>query len=217
LRMCDSLVEPRGRREAEAIGSIASSLGISIVFVEARGVDRAREYARLMRREGVEAYTRITLEADSWSDVVGYVGKAASLYDIVAVRPRGAEAARLAARDPRVAIVHLTPRMARYMDRSQSLMLREGSSYAEVKLKPLLRGGDPRRALRGFMIIARRAAVYEAPLVVGSGARDSWELWAPASMAALLVSVGVPTTLAKLTVSGNCDRIVELYAQRQQA
>jgi ribonuclease P/MRP protein subunit RPP1 len=130
------------------------------------------------------------------------VRRLALQYDIVAVKPKTAEAARLAARDPRVSLVQLPPGMARYMDKSQVAMLREGGGAIELKLLPVLYSGDPRTTLRGLMIIARRAAAYEAPLVATSGARSVWEILSPMHIRGLLVSFGLPESIAKLAVSG---------------
>lgn len=205
MKACDLQVSPREPGEAAALAETALEMGIRLVAVEAEPLEKAKALAKTIEQHGVEAYTRFTVEAKNWVEAVKQVAKIhASGYDIVAVRPRSAEAARLAARDPRVSVIQLPPGMARYMDKSQALMLREGGAVVEVRLLPLLRGGDPRLALRGIMVITRRAAAYGAAFVVSSGARSRWELWSPASSRALLEAFGVPPNLSLLAVSGYC-------------
>ena len=211
MKPCDSLVSPRDVEEAERLASLYARIGVGMVLVEAPEPRLARDLARVFQGHGIEAYTRTTIEVKEWGRGVAEVRRAAQAYDIVVVRPRSAEVARLAARDPGVAFIQLPPGMARYMDRSQALMLREGRAAAEIRLSTLLRPGDPRRGLRGLMVIARRAAAYEAPLVVGSGARLAWEAWPPQSVVGLLVSFGVPEPLARLYVYKNCRSLVRLY------
>ena len=200
---CDLCIEPRGPEEARALARLLARLGYRLVAVEAEPLDRARALAEEVSREGLRALTRVTVEARDWAEAVKRLRRLQG-YDLVAVRPRTAEAARLAARDPRVALVQLSPGMARYMDKSQALMLREGGAAAEIRLRPLLYGGDPRQALRGFMVIARRAAAYEAPLVVSSCARSPWEAWPPATVAGLLASMGIPPGHTRLMLGGYC-------------
>ena len=211
MKPCDSLVAPRDAGEAERLADLYARIGVGMVLVEAPEPRLARGLAKVFESSGVEAYTRRTVEVREWGKGVAEVRKAAQAYDIVAVRPRSAEVARLAARDPGVALIQLPPGMARYMDRSQALMLREGRAAVEIRLSTLLRPGDPRRGLRGLMVIARRAAAYEAPLVVGSGARVAWEAWPPQSAVGLLVAFGVPEPLARLYVYKNCKSLVHLY------
>lgn len=206
MRLCDLQVAPRSREEMEAIAGLAARMGLRVIGVEAPEPEAARALAGVARRHGLEAYTRITIEARDWGEAQRLIASLHQRYDIVAVRPRTAEAARLAARDPRVALVQLPPGMARYMDKSQALMLREGGSVVEIRLLPLLRGGDPRAALRGVMIIARRAAAYGAAFTVSSGARTRWELWPPASARALLEALGVPAPLAKAALTAYCGQ-----------
>ncbi len=205
MKACDLQLSPRSIEEAEAIAELAAAMGLRVVAFESEELEKARAYVEAAKRHGLEAYTRRTIEARSWVEAAKEVARVAARgFDIVAVRPRTAEAARLAARDPRVAIVQLPPGMARYMDRSQALMLREGGTVAEVRLLPLLRPGDPRTALRGIMVIVRRAAAYGAAFTVSSGARTRWELWSPASTRALLESFGVPPQLALLSLTSYC-------------
>jgi ribonuclease P/MRP protein subunit RPP1 len=204
LRACDSLVAPKSKKNAEDIARLYSSIDVGLVFVEAKDYDRLKEYIQIFKEYGIEALSRITIEVHDWLTAIGNVRAYSQKYDIVAVKPKTAEAARLAARDPRVTVVQLPPSMARYMDRSQALMLREGSAVIEVKLLPLLYHDDPRRTLRGIMIITRRAVAYEAPLVVGSGAREVWEVWHPRQVIALLSSFGLPVSVCKSIVLGNC-------------
>jgi len=205
MKSCDLQLEPRSIEEAEAMAMLLAAMGVGVAAFEAEEVDRARAYAEAAKRHGIEAYTRRTIEAKSWADALKEIARAeARGYDIVAVRPRSAEAARLAARDPRVAIVQLPPGMARYMDRSQALMLREGDTVVEVRLLPLLRPGDPRAALRGAIVITRRAAAYGAAFILSSGARTRWELWSPASARGLLEAFGVPPHISLLALTGYC-------------
>ena len=211
MKPCDSLVAPRSPEDAARLADLYARMGVGMVLVEASDPGLARRLVKVFQDRGVDAYARITVEVKEWGKGVTEVRRAAQAYDIVAVRPRSAEAARLAARDPGVALIQLPPGMARYMDRSQALMLREGRAAVEIKLQPLLHPGDPRRSLRGLMVIARRAAAYEAPLVVGSGARLAWEAWPPQSVVGLLVSFGVPEPLARLYVYKNCRSVVRLY------
>ena len=209
MRPCDLGIVACSRRAAEHMAELLMRLGYRVAAVECPDPDGAREAAEALRQAGLEAYTRLTVEAERWQDAARRIVAAAQRYDLVAVKPRTAEAARLAARDPRVALVLLTPGMARYMDKSQALMLREGGSVVEVRLLPLLRRGDPRAALRGTMIIARRAAAYDAALTVTSGARNRWQLWPPASARALLEAFGVPPQYALLALTAYCRKALD--------
>ena len=200
-RYCDLNVEPRSLRDAEVMADRMAAMGFRCVAVEASDPEKARLFASKFAERGLEAYTRVTVEVKEWGKAVELVRRLAERYNLVAVKPRSAEAARLAARDPRVALVQLSPGMARFMDRSQVTMLREGGGAIEVKLLPILYTADPRSTLRGLMIVARRAAAYDAPLVASSGARSVWELMAPMHLRAILVSFGLPENIAKLAVS----------------
>jgi len=201
---CDLCVAPRGRAEAEELARLYRLMGVRWVAVEAGDPAAARGLAEVFRAYGVEAVTRVTLEASEWGDAVKRLKRLAEEYDVVVVRPRSAEAARLAARDPRVAAVQLPPGMARYMDKSQAALLRESGAVVELRLRVLLGGGDPRLGLRGVMVAARRAAAYEAAFAVSSCARSRWEAWPPMTVVGLLVSFGVPPPVARLSVSGYC-------------
>ncbi len=209
MKPCDLGLVACGRRAGEQLAQMLLRLGYRVAAVECSDPRGAAEAARALREAGLEAYTRATVEAERWQDVVRQVARLSLSYDLMAVKPRSAEAARLAARDPRVSLVTLTPSMARYMDKSQALMLREGGSVVELRLLPLLRGGDPRAALRGIMIIARRASAYDAAFTVTSGARSPWQLWPPASARALLEAFGVPPQLALLALTAYCRKALD--------
>ncbi|HIQ23551.1 MAG TPA: hypothetical protein EYH50_00700 [Pyrodictium delaneyi] len=213
MKSVDLALEPRSLRDAMEMASLAKMMGYRLVAIENSDPQRAREYARVFTEEGIEALTRITIEADSWGMTVNILKRIALNFDLVAVKPKSVEAVRLAARDPRVGLVVLSPGMARYMDKSQAAMLREGGAAVELRFLPLLHGGDPRAGLRGTMIIARRAAAYEAPLVVTSGARTRWEMWHPRTMHAMLVAFGLPENIAKLAITGYPAAIVNTKAR----
>ncbi|BES82469.1 RNase P subunit p30 family protein [Pyrodictium abyssi] len=213
MKFIDLALEPRSLRDAMEMASLAKIMGYRLVAVENSDPQRAREYARVFTEEGIEALTRVTIEAESWGKTVNILKRVALSFDLVAVKPKSAEAARLAARDPRVGLIVLPPGMARYMDKSQTAMLREGGAAVEIRFLPLLYGGDPRSSLRGTMIIARRAAAYEAPLVVTSGARTRWEMWHPRTVQAMLVAFGLPETIAKLAITGYPAAIVNTKAR----
>ncbi|ABM80415.1 RNase P subunit p30 family protein [Hyperthermus butylicus] len=217
MRACDLNVAPTSVNEARRMAKLLKGMGVGCVAVEHGDPSVARQLVNVFEEEGVEAYTRVTLEISDWQRGIELVRRASRLYNIVVVKPKTAEAARLAARDPRVALLQLTPGMARYMDKSQAQMLREGGAAVEIRLLPLLYGGDPRSALRGLMIIARRAAAYEAVFVATSGARSAWELWHPAIVRGLLVSIGLPENIAKLAVTGYPRSIVRLKALKSLA
>ena len=201
---CELCIAPRGVEEARGLARLLRSLGFRWVAVDASTPERARALAEVVRGEGVEAYSRVTVEASDWSQAARMVKRLYEEVDLVAVRPRSAEAARHAARDRRVAVVQLSPGMARYMDKSEAMLLRESGSVVEVRLSTLLGGGDPRLGLRGVMVIARRAAAYEAAFAASSCARSVWEAWPPMSVVGLLASFGVPVPAARLAVTGYC-------------
>jgi ribonuclease P/MRP protein subunit RPP1 len=198
---CDLNVEPKDEKEASSIAEKLASVGVRCVAVEASNPENARRLAEVFRKSGLEAYTRYTVEAKDWGAALNLVRRLVEQYDIVAVKPKSAEVARMAARDPRVSLVQLSPGMARFMDRSQVLMLREGGGAIELKLLPILYTADPRSTLRGLMIIARRAVAYGAPLAVTSGARSIWEIITPMQMRAILISFGLPENIAKLAIT----------------
>lgn len=200
----DLCVSPRSRGEAAEMARLLRLLRVRGVAVE-RGVG-VEEF----RRAGLEAYTRVTIRAGSGSEVAVKVREARRLYDIVAVKPSTAEAARMAARDPRVDLVVLPPAMARYMDKSQARLLELGGGCIEVWLSHLLSGGDPRRTLRGILIIARRAAANDACLVVSSNAKTRWGLWSPYSAMALLECMGLPHTAALSALTVNPAMVVRM-------
>lgn len=212
MKICDLHVAPRSLEDAHGIASLLAGMGVRCVAIDNPNPREARAYTKPFIEAGLEAYTRVTIEADSWGKALKALRRISPHYDLVAVKPKSAEVARHAAKDPRVALVQLPPGMARYMDRSQARLLREGGAGVEVSLLPLLHSDDPRRSLRGIMIIARRAAAYEAMLVITSGARSKWELWSPAAIRALLVSFGVPENIASLSVTGYPSSI--LYSKR---
>ncbi|KSW11428.1 hypothetical protein CF15_00790 [Pyrodictium occultum] len=217
MKYIDLCLRPRSSKDAAEMASMAGVMGYRVVAVEAGDPEHAREYARIFREEGIEALTRATVEAESWSKAVGLVRRLAQSFDLVAVKPRTAEAARLAARHPRIALVVLPPGMARYMDKSQAHLLREGGAAVEIQLHLLLHGGDPRGGLRGSMIIARRAAAYEAPFTVTSCARTRWEMWHPRVVQALLAAFGLPELVARLAVTGYPAAVVNAKARRLDA
>lgn len=204
MKACDSLVAPKSTGDAESIARLYSSIGVGIVFVEARDHSLAREYTRIFRDYGIEAFSRITIEVYDWRKSVHSIREYSREYDIVSVKPKTVEAARLATRDPDTRIIQFPLAMARYMDKSQALLMREGSAVAEVKLSPLLYSSDPRRSLRRIMVLVRRAAAYEIPLVLGSGATSVWKIWHPWHVVALLYSFGLPLNTCKSIVFGNC-------------
>jgi len=202
LRICDLHIAPRSLRDAYEVADLAHRMGYRCVAVDNPDPQEAKEYAKPFIEAGIEAYTRVTIESDNWGKALKMIRRASPRYDLVVVKPKSAEVARHAARDPRVALIQLPPGMARYMDKSQARLLREGGAGVEIVLLPLLYGDDPRRSLRGVMIISRRAAAYESMIIVTSGARSRWELWSPAAARALLVSFGVPENIALLALSG---------------
>jgi len=212
LKICDLHVAPRSLEDAQGIASLLASMGVRCVAIDNPNPREARAYTKPFTEAGLEAYTRVTIEADSWGKALKALRRISPHYDLVVVRPKSAEVARHAAKDPRVALVQLPPGMARYMDKSQARLLREGGAGIEVSLLPLLYSDDPRRSLRGIMIIVRRAAAYEAMLVITSGARSKWELWSPAAIRALLVSFGVPENIVSLSLTGYPSSI--LYSKR---
>ena len=208
MKICDLHIAPRSLRDAYDMARLMARMRVKCVAVDNSDPSKAREYARVFEEAGLETYTRTTIEADNWGKALRGIRRASLHYDLVVVKPKSAEVARHAARDPRVALIQLPPGMARYMDKSQAHLLREGGTGVEVSMLPLLYGDDPRRSLRGIMIISRRAAAYEAIIVATSGARSKWELWHPASIRALLVSFGLPENTAKLALTGYPESIV---------
>ncbi len=189
-------LRPKSIREAEAMADYAALMGIRYVGVEAR----ERSLLKPFIDHGVEAFTRITIEASSAREAVEAVRKVRGLYDIVAVKPKGVEAARFAARDGRVDVVTLTPGMARYMDRSEARLIQLGGGVIEIPLNQVLERGA--RGLRAAAIIARRASAYDTPFTISTCATSVYEMWHPRSLQGLLVSLGVPENHALLAVSG---------------
>ncbi len=193
----------------EAMARMLSEWGIKLVGVEASSPNvEVRKTLEVFKSYGIEALTRITIEASSRRELLQAIRAARRRFDILAVKPRTGETARLAARDGRVDLVVLEPGMARYMDRSEALLLRQGGGMIEIQLASVM-SLSPRR-LRGFMIIARRAAVYEAPFTVSSCATSLWELWHPQAVRSLLVSVGVPEHIAKLALTVYPRRLLKV-------
>ncbi len=201
----DLCVSPRSSGEAREMARLLKAMGFRGVAVEGGGA--CMEEFRL---EGLEAYSRVTIRASTGAEVAAKARQARARFDIVAVKPASAEAARTAARDPRVDLVVLPPSMARYMDRSEARLLEQGGGCIELRLSYVLSGGDPRRRLRGLMIIARRAAACDACLVVTSNARDRWGLWSPYTAAALLTSMGIPWMHAVSSLTVNPASILRL-------
>ena len=209
MKTYDLCVAPRSERDLVEMASVLSELGYKGVALD---VSFSRvEYGRaktIFAKEGLELLSRVTFEAVSGKEVVEKARKFRLSYDIVAVRPLSAEAARVAARDPRVSLILLPPNMARYMDRSQARMLAMGGGCIEVCFRHILEGGDPRKRLRGIIIVVRRAIAFETCLVVTSCARTVWELWPTASLRGFLVSFGLSEHQAKLIVHTNPRLVV---------
>ena len=192
----DFCLRPRSVKDAEKMAELIPRLGISVV-----GVEGDKGMLKPFIDRGIETYHRITIKASNAGEAVRMLREARGRYDIVALYPANVETARLAARDERVDIVHLVPAMAKYMDRSEALLLRMGGGVIEVGLSRLVRL-EPRQ-LRGFMIIVRRASAYEAPFIASSCATTVWDLWHPRLIQSILVFTGVPENLAKLSVRGS--------------
>ncbi len=190
----DLCVRPRNPAEAEAMARRMASMGYGAV-----GVEGEAQLVKPFIEAGLVAVTRVTVEAETGAEALRLVRRIRGSYSIVALRPRGVEAARLAARDGRVDVVVLPPGMARYMDRSEARLLRLGGGVVEVHLRSVLEKDG--RGLRGLMIIARRAVAYDTPFTVSSCATSAWELWHPYSVRGLLVSLGVPENHARLAVT----------------
>jgi len=209
LKTYDLCIVPRSERDLMEIASVLGDLGYEGAALD---VSLSRvEYGRartIFAREGLELLSRITFEATSGKEIVEKARKLRLSYDIVAVRPLSAEAARIAARDPRISLILLPPNMARYMDRSQARMLAVGGGCIEVCFCHVLEGGDPRKKLRGIIIVVRRAIAFEACLVITSCARTIWELWPTASLRGFLVSFGLSEQQAKLIVHANPKLVV---------
>ncbi len=155
------------------------------------------EAKRVARENGVEILSRVTCNATTRREVLECIHRWARSVDLIAVRPLAAEAARVAARDSRVKIVSMDPSMARYMDRSQATLLRQGGGVIELVMDSFIKGSRlSARRLRSFMIIARRAAAFKVNLIVSSGAKTRWDLWHPRVVAGLLIAMGLPETIA---------------------
>jgi len=209
LKTYDLCIAPRSERDLVEIASMLNDLGYegAALDISLSRVDYRRAKT-IFAREGLDLLSRATFEASSGKEVVEKARKLKLFYDIVAVKPLSAEAARIAARDPRISLILLPPNMARYMDRSQARMLAMGGGCIEVCFRHILEKGDPRKKLRGIIVVVRRAIAFEACLITTSCARTVWELWPTASLRGFLVSFGLSEQQAKVIVQANPKLVV---------
>ena len=200
----DLCLRPRSVEELEEMIGFAATLGYRAVAVEIpqEQVFSPGTVRRIGEKYGLEVYTRITLRPETKRELLAGLSRAEKRYDVIAVRTRSPEVIRHAARDGRVNLVSLASYQARYMDRSEADLLRQGGGGVEVWFSELLgavENNDYRR-IRGFEAIIRRAVGYSARIVVPSCAKNKWGLRSPSILVAVLVSTGIPLTLAKTIV-----------------
>jgi ribonuclease P/MRP protein subunit RPP1 len=200
--LADLHINPRDKSDAEAMARTAHIMGIRVVGLEASDPGSFQQAAKAFEDYGIEVLSRITIDGSRWTGVLRRLRRVWGSFDIVAVKAQSPEVIRNSARDSRVSLVVLTPQLARYMDRSQAQLLRRGGTLLEVQLRPLLYSKDPRRELRGFAIIVRRAVAYEAPLVLSSAATTVYEMWHPRTVASLLTLLGLSEYQARALTEG---------------
>ena len=203
MKALDLCIKPRRLQDVRDIARVAGILGYKgfAVELDGAGVD-FREVYNAGKEYGVEVYRRATIQAKSKAEMLKKVASVEKKVDVIAVESKTADVIRHAARDSRVDLVSLSTFQARYMDRSQADLLRIGGGAIEVKLKEFIEAietGDVRR-VRGFEAIVRRATAFRAPFVVSTCASNKWETASTASIVSILVSLGIPLSIARITV-----------------
>ena len=177
-----------------------TAIGISCVAIQIDS-QNMQEYLNILRREKIDTFTRWTIQAKHWTEVTREISNLREKYEIIAVKPLSIETARKSARNRNIDIVTITPSTSRYMDKSQATLLKENERLVEVPLRPLLASYKTRkdfyRMLRNIIIILRRAAAFDAPLIVTSGAKSAFELWHPKSIYNFLVTIGIPENICR--------------------
>ena len=206
MKYCDLNIDLTQYRSVDQIKPIVDMLTIMSISCVAIQIEtqNVQEYLGIFRREGIDIFTRWTIQAKRWAEIAREVDNLRKKYDIIAVKPLTLETARRSARSKNIDIVTITPFTSRYMDKSQATLLKEHENLAEVSLRPLLLNYKTRkdfyRVLRSILIILRRAAAFNAPLIVTSGARSVFELWHPKSIYSFLVTIGIPENICKQTL-----------------
>ncbi len=171
---------------------------------------------------GIEAMTRIDIEASRRGELVDALRRSRRGYDIVAVRCLSKEVARQAARDRRVDIL-LFPedpalRRANWLDEHEAELAGGSGCAYEVNASEIL-GASPVHLSKSVGQIKRdllNAARHDIPVVLSSGATYPLAMREPRALTALTGLLDVDESFAVEMITINPSKLIERSRERRE-
>jgi len=207
----DLLVRPRTPEDAAEIVVAAKRLGYCLLGVEAPDdvFDIARSEAS---RHGLKVIRVYTAPGAKRAEVAKSLESAPRGRVLRLALPKGADAARYAGANKKLAGFVVEPGQERLVDRStRRLFMERGWGIVVIPLVYLLREPYSLRTWKYYYVALRRGYAYSVDLALASGARDERELWHPYSAAGVGELVGVPWEVSILWLTSSPARIIEKY------
>jgi RNase P/RNase MRP subunit p30 len=193
-----------------------STVGIAFAAeVTQKDVDETRE---LCSRVELDLVTRVNLAPRTAQDLLNCLRHLRGRFEVISVCCYSKEVARQAAKDQRVDLISFSsaePRR-RFFDHAEAELASKASASLEVEMAPLLCLSGFQRTrllstLRKEAFVAKKAGV---PIILSSGASDTYCLRRPMDYAYLSYLFGLDFCTAKQAVSENPRAMVERNRQK---
>ncbi len=217
-RFSDSHLKPSLKDFEQMTNMIKKSamLGFQIVGLSLPsniGVDDVSKLQRVCRDIGVELAPRVDLAPRSRSELLSGLRRLRRRFELVSVFCASKVVARQAARDRRVDLLSFPvadyPKV--FFDRADAELASNAMACLEIDTQPLLSLNGYAR-VRLLSILRREVTVaksFNVPIVLSSGATDTWFLRKPQDLASLGVLVDLDLPLALESLSDIPLKIVE--------
>ena len=204
------------KEQTEKLIDKASDLGYSLVGITLSPKikqDTTRFLRKTCRTHGVDFATRIDLTPKSSSELLKNLRQLRRKFELVSVNCFSKSVARQAAKDHRVDLLVFpssNPR-ERFFDYAEARLASQGVAALEIDMEHLLRSAGFSR-VRLLSCLRREVAIAEKlgiPVIISSGAVDSFQLRGPHDYMSLAMLFGMGSTSASGAVSVAPLTIVE--------
>ena len=191
-KFVDLSIKPKDEKTLmEMLSFLKDKLDVSVVGIEYGNLcEKSKE---LEDKIGIRVVCVIELKGNTRRDIAKELLKARKVKGLKVGVASTLDTARYTAIKSEIDIVKLEPKAYKFIDKSQSLLLkRKERKPIELSLKEVLK--DPRK-LPDLLNAIRRAFSYDIDLILVSDASRVQELIHPLSMASIAGLAGVPEPL----------------------
>lgn len=199
----------------------AAELGFEMValsFPPELNNEKVDQMRKLCQEADVELVTRVDIIPRNRRELLAYLRRLRRKFEIISVLCASKTVARQAAKDRRVDLLSfpVTEHSKILFDRAEAELASSAVACLEIDMQPILRlKGPPRiRLLTRLRREVATARSLKVPIVLSSGATDTWFLRKPQDMASLGLLLGLEQPHALDALSNTPLEIVKRNRQK---